>query len=225
MSDNATACACGGTARRARARRLAPRWPTRSCFVTVRFKARLLASIGSTEIDGSRPLDGLGTRDDDDPTIALIDAVAGTLHVLAWNAARLFDDGSLRRTEDRDALRRPDAPARLRAAAGARGDDDARLHARQLRPGRAAASLDCSRSSAPSRRGDDPEGHEGRVDSRAAGEAADVRDRRRIWKRGWSGTELRPLQTRTPPTVNAATTTITREGHVDDGEARRPRAR
>ena len=67
-------------------------------------KARLLSRIASTEIDGTRPLDPLGTREDDDPAMALIDAFSGALHVLAWNAARLADDGSLRRTEDRDAL-------------------------------------------------------------------------------------------------------------------------
>lgn len=67
-------------------------------------KARLLSRIASTEIDGNRPLDPLGTREDDDPAMALIDAFSGALHVLAWNAARLADDGSLRRTEDRDAL-------------------------------------------------------------------------------------------------------------------------
>jgi hypothetical protein len=67
-------------------------------------KQRMLDRIGSTQIDGKRPLDDLGTREDDDPSIALIDAFAGSLHILAWNAARLSDDGSLRRTEDRDAL-------------------------------------------------------------------------------------------------------------------------
>jgi hypothetical protein len=67
-------------------------------------KARLLSRIASIEVDGTRPLDRLGTREDDDPAIALLDAVSGVLHVLAWNAARLFDDGSIRRTEDRDAL-------------------------------------------------------------------------------------------------------------------------
>lgn len=67
-------------------------------------RARLLSRISSSEVEGNRPLDALGTRDDDDPTIALVDAYAGALHVLAWNAARLSDDGSIRRTEDRDAL-------------------------------------------------------------------------------------------------------------------------
>jgi hypothetical protein len=104
MSDNATACACGGTCASCAGPAARPAVADPLVFRHGAIKARLLASIGSTEIDGSRPLDGLGTRDDDDPTIALIDAVAGTLHVLAWNAARLFDDGSLRRTEDRDAL-------------------------------------------------------------------------------------------------------------------------
>jgi hypothetical protein len=67
-------------------------------------KARLLARIASTDIGGQRPLDALGTRDDDDPAIALIDAFSGAMHILAWNAARLADDASIRRTEDRDAL-------------------------------------------------------------------------------------------------------------------------
>jgi hypothetical protein len=67
-------------------------------------KSRLLSRIAATEIDGSRPLVGLGTRDVDDPAIALIDALAGAFHVLAWNIARLSNDGSIRHTEDRDAL-------------------------------------------------------------------------------------------------------------------------
>jgi hypothetical protein len=67
-------------------------------------KHRMLTRIGSTEVDGSRPLNALGTRDDDDPAIALIDAFAGSMHILAWNVARLADDATIRRTEDRDAL-------------------------------------------------------------------------------------------------------------------------
>lgn len=67
-------------------------------------KRRLLGRIASVAIGDLRPLERLGVRDDGDPAIALVDAVAGSLHVLAWNAARLSDDGSIRRTEDREAL-------------------------------------------------------------------------------------------------------------------------
>ena len=67
-------------------------------------RERLLGRIGAVEIDLARPLARLGTRDLDDPAIALIDAYAGSLHILAWNTARLWDDGTLTRTEDREAL-------------------------------------------------------------------------------------------------------------------------
>jgi uncharacterized phage protein gp47/JayE len=67
-------------------------------------KARMLARIAAQEIEGVRPLEGLSTRDSDDPAIALIDAFAGSLHILAYSAARLSDDGSILRTQDRDAL-------------------------------------------------------------------------------------------------------------------------
>jgi hypothetical protein len=65
---------------------------------------RMLARVASIEIEGTRPLDPLSTRDSDDPAIALIDAFAGSLHILAYSAARLSDDGSILRTQDRDAL-------------------------------------------------------------------------------------------------------------------------
>lgn len=67
-------------------------------------RERLLGHIGAVEIELARPLAKLGTRDTDDPAIALIDAYAGSLHILAWNTARLWDDGTLTRTEDREAL-------------------------------------------------------------------------------------------------------------------------
>jgi hypothetical protein len=103
MSAADSACACGGcsTCGGSAAR---PAVADPLVFRHGAIKARLLARIGSTEIEGGRPLDRLGTRDDDDPTIALIDAFSGALHILAWNAARLSDDGSIQRTEDRDAL-------------------------------------------------------------------------------------------------------------------------
>lgn len=67
-------------------------------------RERLLGRIGRIALDGARPLAGLGTRALDDPAIALIDAFAGGLHVLAWNAARLADDATLARGGDRQAL-------------------------------------------------------------------------------------------------------------------------
>jgi hypothetical protein len=67
-------------------------------------RERMLARVASIEIEGTRPLDPLSTRDSDDPAIALIDAFAGSLHILAYSAARLSDDGSILRTQDRDAL-------------------------------------------------------------------------------------------------------------------------
>lgn len=97
------ACACGTCATCA-APKARPPVADPVMFRHGAIKQRLLARIGDVQIDGRRPLADLGTRDDDDPAIALIDAVAGGLHVLAWNTARLHDDGTLRRTEDRDAM-------------------------------------------------------------------------------------------------------------------------
>jgi Baseplate J-like protein len=103
MSGMTSACACGtcpscsgGAVRPAIADPLVYRHGA--------IKARMLARIASVEIDGERPLYALGTRDADDPAIALIDAFAGSLHILAYSAARLSDDGSILRTQDRDAL-------------------------------------------------------------------------------------------------------------------------
>jgi hypothetical protein len=76
----------------------------RRVFRHAALKSLMLSRIGSTEVEGLRPLDALGTRDNDDPTIALIDAYAGALHILAWSTARLAEDGSIRKTGDRDAL-------------------------------------------------------------------------------------------------------------------------
>lgn len=67
-------------------------------------RQRMLDSIASARVGAARPLAALGVRSTDDPAIALIDAYAGGLHVLAWNGARLGDDGTILRTKDRDAL-------------------------------------------------------------------------------------------------------------------------
>ncbi len=64
-------------------------------------RERLLGRISRVTIGGRRPLAGLTTRAADDPAIALLDAFAGSLHVLAWNAAKLADDGTLARSQDR----------------------------------------------------------------------------------------------------------------------------
>jgi hypothetical protein len=103
MSGDLSACACGtcpscsGTAAR-------PAVADPLVYSHGAIKARMLARIASLEIDGVRPLDPLSTRDSGDPAIALIDAFAGSLHILAYSAARLSDDGSILRTQDRDAL-------------------------------------------------------------------------------------------------------------------------
>ena len=51
---------------------------------------RLEAALGR-----ERALDGLGTRDPADPALALADAWAGAMHVLAFSAARLAEDADL----------------------------------------------------------------------------------------------------------------------------------
>ncbi|MBO9713894.1 baseplate J/gp47 family protein [Sphingomonas sp.] len=67
-------------------------------------RERLLERIGRISIEETLPLAALTTRTRDDPAIALVDAFAGSLHILAWNAARLADDATLARGEDRQAL-------------------------------------------------------------------------------------------------------------------------
>jgi len=67
-------------------------------------RERMLQRIGRIQIEEKLPLVALTTRTRDDPAIALVDAFAGSLHVLAWNAARLADDATLARGEDRQAL-------------------------------------------------------------------------------------------------------------------------
>jgi hypothetical protein len=103
MSETLAACACGscascsGTPAR-------PAVADPLVYAHGAISERMLARIASVEIGGIRPLDRLSTRDSDDPAIALIDAFAGSLHILAYSAARLSDDSSILRTTDRDAL-------------------------------------------------------------------------------------------------------------------------
>jgi len=102
MTDS-VACACGTCANCSGA---VPGSPVGDplTFRHGAIKRRLLDRIAAVEIDARRPLERLGVRDNDDPAIALIDAVCGSLHVLAWNANRLFEDGTIRHTEGREAL-------------------------------------------------------------------------------------------------------------------------
>lgn len=103
MSATQPACACGTCASCSGAS-ARPAVADPLVYAHGAIKARMLGRIGSVEIDGVRPLDRLSTRDSDDPAIALIDAFAGSLHILAYSAARLSDDSSILRTTDRDAL-------------------------------------------------------------------------------------------------------------------------
>jgi hypothetical protein len=104
MSElSAFACACGSCAS------CAGSVPTPAVADPVRFRQsairqRMLDGIASVRVEASEPLAGLTVRTDDDPAIALIDAYSSSLHVLAWNTARLADDGSILKTEDRDSL-------------------------------------------------------------------------------------------------------------------------
>lgn len=67
-------------------------------------RERMEDRIGRVRIGTAAPLAPLTTRDPADPAIALIDAFAVGLSNLAWNANRLWQDGCLRLTTDRDAL-------------------------------------------------------------------------------------------------------------------------
>lgn len=64
----------------------------------------MLARIGQAPAFGALPLRSLGTRAPDDAAIALIDAAAGTAHVLGWSLNRLWSDSTIGLTEDRTAL-------------------------------------------------------------------------------------------------------------------------
>jgi hypothetical protein len=101
MSDD-TACACGTCPDCSS--HAAPRPLDAAAWRHSTVRDGLLGAIGRVAIDGTLPLAGLTTRSLDDPVIALIDAFAGNLHILAWNAARLADDATLARSEDRQAL-------------------------------------------------------------------------------------------------------------------------
>lgn len=103
MSGVGQACACG-TCPSCSGGAIRPAVADPLVYRHGAIRSRMLARIASVEIEGERPLYPLGTRDSDDPAIALIDAFAGSLHILAYSAARLSDDGSILRTQDRDAL-------------------------------------------------------------------------------------------------------------------------
>lgn len=104
MSGGSAACLCG-TCPSCTAGAAAP--PPVADPVRYRHSAlrrRMLEQVGSTELNGERPLARFATQDSTDPAVAFVDAFAGGLHILAWNARRLADDATIARTEDRDAL-------------------------------------------------------------------------------------------------------------------------
>lgn len=66
--------------------------------------ARMKGAIAACRVDGTAPLARWTTREASDPGIALLDAHAMALHVLAWNLHRLWADGTLSASEDAGAL-------------------------------------------------------------------------------------------------------------------------
>lgn len=104
MSDTCTCggpCSCGAGGRGEEP--LLPGDPV--LFRHSAIRARLLAEVPRAVVEGRRPLAGLVTQAQGDPAIALVDAAAGAAHVLARTLGRLYDDGTLTRTQDPGALR------------------------------------------------------------------------------------------------------------------------
>jgi len=69
-----------------------------------RFAQPVLLGAMLEAIGQETALDGLSTRDTDDPAIALADGYASALAVLGFAAARLSEDGALATSQDRGAL-------------------------------------------------------------------------------------------------------------------------
>ena len=65
---------------------------------------RMTDGLSGVRIAGRAPLAGWTSRAVGDPGMALLDAQAGALHVLAWNVNRLWADGALPTSEDPQAL-------------------------------------------------------------------------------------------------------------------------
>ncbi|NYT32053.1 baseplate J/gp47 family protein [Rhizobium sp. WYCCWR 11128] len=65
---------------------------------------RLKGELSSTRVEGEAPLARWTTREPSDPVVALLDAQAAALHVLAWNINRLWADGALHTSEDPSAV-------------------------------------------------------------------------------------------------------------------------
>ena len=157
---------CGDLRRPARAPRRPRRSPTRSSSVTARSRQRLLARIGLDEIDGERPLDAARHARRRRSGDCADRCVRGRV-----SRARLEHRAAFRRRvdpTDRGSRRagRSDAAARLRAAAGAGGDDDARVHDRRRSTGAPKAATI-------------PKGTKVASVPLPGREAADLRDRRR----------------------------------------------
>ncbi|UWU14081.1 baseplate J/gp47 family protein [Rhizobium sullae] len=65
---------------------------------------RLKGELSSTRVEGEAPLARWTTREPSDSVVALLDAQAAALHVLAWNINRLWADGGLHTSEDPSAV-------------------------------------------------------------------------------------------------------------------------
>ena len=80
--------------------------------------------------DPARPaLQDLTTRDDDDFTIALLDASATIADVLTFYQERIANESYLRTATERDSILRTGAADRLRAASRRRGEHASCFHA------------------------------------------------------------------------------------------------
>ena len=124
----------------------------------------MLARLSSADYPALAPLK---TRDDDDFSIALLDATAVVLDILTFYQERLANESYLRTATQLHSLTRAGAADRLSAVAGRRGLDLPRLHA-QGRDRPAGRSDDD---------GDhDPGGHPGAERAGAGTDAADLRD-------------------------------------------------
>lgn len=65
---------------------------------------RLKDELSGVRVSGQAPLAGWTMRETSDPLVALLDAQAAALHVLAWNINRLWADGTLSMSEDTGAI-------------------------------------------------------------------------------------------------------------------------
>jgi Baseplate J-like protein len=101
MSD--CACGCGGACR-CGSHEAVPEIGDPLAFRHSAILERLKDELSGVRVLGDAPLAGWTTRESSDPVIALLDAQAAALHVLAWNINRLWADGALPTSEDPGAI-------------------------------------------------------------------------------------------------------------------------